>query len=53
MFTKAEEQFLELYRSGIWEKPVKEEIFDGSTDWDHKRFDVGTNCHWNMYQCYQ
>jgi len=34
MFTKAEEQFLELYRSGIWEKPVKEEIFDGSTDWE-------------------
>ena len=25
MFTKAEEQFLELYRSGIWDKPVKEE----------------------------
>ena len=23
MFTKAEEQFLELYRSGIWEKPVR------------------------------
>ena len=34
MFTKAEEQFLELYRSGIWDKPVKEEIFDGSTDWE-------------------
>ena len=34
MFTKAEEQFLELYRSGIWDKPVKEEVFDGSTDWE-------------------
>ena len=34
MFTKAEEQFLELYRSGIWDKPVKEDIFNESTDWE-------------------
>ena len=34
MFTKTEKQFLELYRSGIWEKPLNKDIFNDSTDWE-------------------
>ena len=34
MFTKTEKQFLELYRSGIWEKPLNEDIFNDSADWE-------------------